>query len=106
MDKILSGSERKNKTYQNLDRLNIQFQFDDSDLTIGRQSIDLGSARMIKPTDIFLPFNLQTLNTEYRIGVDAFRYQRHLSELRKVSLITESVYANPIFSVKRLQVEG
>ena len=86
VDKILSGSERKNKTYQNFDRLNIQFQFDDSDLTIGRQSIDLGSARMIKPTDIFLPFNLQTLNTEYRIGVDAFRYQKHLSELSEIDV--------------------
>ena len=86
VDKILSGSERKNKTYQNLDRLNIQFQFDDSDLTIGRQSLDLGSARMIKPTDIFLPFNLQTLNTEYRIGVDAFRYQKHLSELSEIDV--------------------
>ena len=86
LDKILSSNKSKNKTYQNLDRLNVQFQFDDSDLTIGRQSIDLGSARMIKPTDIFLPFNLQTLNTEYRIGVDAFRYQTHLSELSEIDV--------------------
>ena len=41
---------------------------------------------MIKPTDIFLPFNLQTLNTEYRIGVDAFRYQKHLSELSEIDV--------------------
>ena len=86
LDKILSSNEGKNKIYQNLDRLNVQFRFDDSDLTIGRQSIDLGSARMIRPTDIFLPFNLQTLNTEYRIGVDAFRYQTHLSELSEIDV--------------------
>ena len=82
LNETLSTRKRKNKILQNLDRLNVQFQFEDSDLTIGRQSIDLGSARMIKPTDIFSPFNLQTINTEYRIGVDAFRYQRKsMSEL-------------------------
>jgi len=86
LDETLSSKQRKNKILQNLDRLNVQFQFDESDLTIGRQSIDLGSARMIKPTDIFSPFNLQTINTEYRIGVDAFRYQRHLSELSEIDV--------------------
>ena len=60
LDTRLFQATKKNKILQNLDRLNVQFRFEDSDLTIGRQSIDLGSARMIKPTDIFLPFNLQT----------------------------------------------
>ena len=86
LNETLSTRKRKNKILQNLDRLNVQFQFEDSDLTIGRQSIDLGSARMIKPTDIFSPFDLQTINTEYRIGVDAFRYQRHLSELSEIDV--------------------
>ncbi|MBA58650.1 MAG: hypothetical protein CMQ40_05695 [Gammaproteobacteria bacterium] len=81
LDQTISAKSRKNKTFQNLDRLNLQFQFEKSDLTLGRQSIDLGSARMISPTDIFVPFNLQTLNTEYRIGIDAIRYQRQFSEL-------------------------
>ena len=55
LDKILSSNENKNKTYQNLDRLNVQFQFDDSDLTIGRQSIDLGSAGWTNQPNIFYP---------------------------------------------------
>ena len=60
---------------QNLDRFNFQSSSDSGDLTIGRQVISFGSARFINPTDIFLPFVLQTLNQEYRVGIDAIRYQ-------------------------------
>ena len=49
----LSDEDSKNQLYQNLDRLNLQKQFDHGDLTIGRQAISFGSARFINPTDIF-----------------------------------------------------
>ena len=68
--------EARRPVLQNLDRLNIQLQFDQGDLTIGRQAITFGSARIINPTDVFLPYNVTALNTEYRIGVDAIRYQK------------------------------
>ncbi|MBQ63279.1 MAG: hypothetical protein CMQ19_14580 [Gammaproteobacteria bacterium] len=77
----LSGMSQKNQVYQNLDRFNIQWQFSRGDLTIGRQAISFGSARIINPTDIFLPFNLQTFNQEYRMGVDAIRFQAPIGEL-------------------------
>lgn len=77
----LSGKTSKNQVYQNLDRFNVQWQFAQGDLTIGRQAISFGSARIINPTDIFLPFNVQTFNQEYRTGVDAIRYQAPLGEL-------------------------
>lgn len=77
----LSDEDNKNQLYQNLDRLNLQWQFERGDLTIGRQAISFGSARFINPTDIFLPFNVQTFNQEYRTGVDAIRYQSPLGEL-------------------------
>ena len=77
----LSGKTSKNQIYQNLDRFNVQWQFAQGDLTIGRQAISFGSARIINPTDIFLPFNVQTFNQEYRTGVDAIRYQAPLGEL-------------------------
>jgi len=77
----LSDETDKNQVYQNLDRFNVQWQFAQGDLTIGRQAISFGSARIINPTDIFLPFNVQTFNQEYRTGVDAIRYQAPLGEL-------------------------
>lgn len=74
--------EQSNLTWlQNIDRLNLQQHFDEADLTIGRQAMSFGSARFINPTDIFLPFQIQTLNQEYRIGIDAIRYQYYQSEL-------------------------
>ena len=59
----LLGDDNKNQLYQNLDRLNFQIQMDAGDLTIGRQAISFGSARIINPTDIFLPFDVRTFNT-------------------------------------------
>ena len=81
LDPLLKASENKRSVLQNLDRFNVQFQFADGDLTVGRQAITFGSARIINPTDVFLPFNLGTLNTEYRIGVDSIRYQKAWGEL-------------------------
>ena len=82
----LSGKTSKNQVYQNLDRFNVQWQFPQGDLTVGRQAISFGSARIINPTDIFLPFNVQTFNQEYRTGVDAIRYQAPLGELGEIDM--------------------
>jgi hypothetical protein len=80
------ASASQHMTGQNLDRLNVQLQFDHGDLTLGRQAIAFGSARVISPTDVLLPFNVQVRNTEYRIGVDALRYQRPLGQLGVVDV--------------------
>jgi hypothetical protein len=80
------ASASRHMTGQNLDRLNVQLQFDHGDLTLGRQGIAFGSARVISPTDVLLPFNVQVRNTEYRIGVDALRYQRPLGQLGEVDV--------------------
>lgn len=75
LDPVLSEHGDHMATLQNLDRFNYQLATETGDLTIGRQVISFGSARFINPTDIFLPFVLQTLNQEYRVGIDAIRYQ-------------------------------
>lgn len=64
----------------NLDRLNYRYSNSHGDLTVGRQVVSFGSARFINPTDIFLPYTLQTLNQEYRVGIDALRYQWALGD--------------------------
>jgi hypothetical protein len=79
-------SKSKNSFFQNLDRFNVQLQLQSGDLTIGRQAITLGSARIINPTDVFLPFNVRTRNTEYRTGIDAIRFQKPLGELSELDL--------------------
>jgi hypothetical protein len=103
----LSDKDSKHQLYQNLDRLNLQWQLEQGDLTIGRQAISFGSARFINPTDIFLPFNVQTLNQEYRTGVDAIRYQSPLGELGEFDVgIVLGKDAKPENSAAFLQLRG
>jgi len=82
----LGSTRDKSVIYQNLDRLNLQINFQSGDLTIGRQAISFGSARVINPTDVFLPFDVKTLNQEYRIGIDAIRFQKPLSDLSELDM--------------------
>lgn len=70
----------------NLDRLNVRYSTDQGDLTVGRQVVSFGSARFVNPTDIFVPFGLQTLNQEYRVGIDALRYQMALGDFRQLDM--------------------
>ena len=74
----------KRRIQQNLDRFNLQLNFTGGDLTIGRQAISFGAARFINPTDVFLPFDVRTYNTEYRTGIDAIRFQRPFGQLGEI----------------------
>lgn len=86
IEPLIGSGQRKNVVPQNLDRLNVQLQYEAGDLTIGRQAITFGSARIINPTDVFLPFDVRTLNTEYRRGVDAVRFQRPMGQLGELDV--------------------
>ena len=61
--------------FQNLDRASIAYVADFGDITIGRQAIAWGSARVVNPTDVIAPYAYNQLDTEDRIGVDAIRVQ-------------------------------
>ena len=61
--------------FQNLDRASIAYSANFADITIGRQAIAWGSARVINPTDVIAPYTYGELDTEDRIGVDAIRVQ-------------------------------
>lgn len=58
---------------QNLDRLSIRFRLPFSSLTLGRQAIYWGVSKSVSPTDFIAPFQYGTIDTEYRVGVDAIR---------------------------------
>ena len=80
-----NGSE-KALTLQNLDRFNVQIRLDEGDLTLGRQSIAFGNSRFVSPSDVFLPFDVRTLDQEYRRGVDAVRYQASVGDLSEIDV--------------------
>ena len=61
--------------FKNLDRAAVAYSADFGDITIGRQAIAWGSARVVNPTDVIAPYAYDQLDTEDRIGVDAIRVQ-------------------------------
>ena len=61
--------------FQNLDRVSVAYGADFGDITIGRQAIAWGSARVVNPTDVIAPYAYNQLDTEDRLGVDAIRVQ-------------------------------
>ncbi len=71
---------------QNLDRFNYQYSNKYGDLTIGRQVLSFGSSRFTNPTDIFIPFAIQTLNQEYRVGIDAIRYKADVGDFAVIDM--------------------
>ena len=82
----LRKSESRHILIQNLDRFNAQLQLPHGDLTLGRQAITFGSSRVINPTDIFVPFDVLIFNQEYRMGVDAIRYQAPIGDVGEFDL--------------------
>jgi hypothetical protein len=59
--------------FQNLDRACLTINSRPADIYLGRQAIAWGSARVINPTDVLVPYAFNQLDTEDRIGVDAVR---------------------------------
>ncbi|HUT07407.1 MAG TPA: hypothetical protein VMY15_01060 [Candidatus Latescibacteria bacterium] len=69
---------------QNLDRFSITLKFSTADITIGRQVVAWGGARIINPTDVILPFTFNELDKEERSGVDAVRLRIPLGTLSEL----------------------
>jgi hypothetical protein len=67
--------------FHNLDRFYVDLRASDFDLYVGRQAIAWGSARVINPADILVPYRFEELDTEERIGVDAIRIRVPLGTL-------------------------
>ena len=59
--------------YHDLDRAFVEFSTGFADISVGRDAIAWGSARVVNPTDVLTPFIYDQLDTEDRIGVDAVR---------------------------------
>lgn len=70
--------------YHNLDRASINYSAAFADISIGRDAIAWGSARIINPTDVVAPFSFDQLDTEDRVGVDAIRVRIPIGVLGEV----------------------
>lgn len=70
----------------NLDRLLVRWSGDKTDVTIGRQAVAWGNAKMVNPTDILTPYAFTELDTEYRYGVDAVRIRHAFSAMSEVDV--------------------
>lgn len=70
--------------YHNLDRAIIHYNADFADISIGRDAIAWGSARIINPTDVIAPFSFDQLDTEDRVGVDAIRIRIPIGVLGEI----------------------
>lgn len=86
LDAVFNDVGSHGVVLQNLDRFNYQYSNQYGDLTIGRQVLSFGSARFINPTDIFIPFAIQTLNQEYRVGIDAIRYKADVGDFAVIDM--------------------
>lgn len=55
----------------NIDSLAVTFEMPIVAVTIGRQSLGWGAAKIVNPTDILTPFTFSTIDKEERVGIDA-----------------------------------
>jgi len=77
-----------NDTYQTkADRLNISYSNDTVYLKAGRQAISLTTTFFFSPNDFFAPFTVQSLNRDFKQGVDALYVEMQTGELSQLSAI-------------------
>jgi hypothetical protein len=70
--------------YNELDRAAVTFHLSFADLSLGRQAVAWGSARVINPTDVIVPLHFSALDSEYRKGVDAVRLRIPFGSMNEV----------------------
>ncbi|MCF6208122.1 MAG: hypothetical protein L3J61_01880, partial [Ghiorsea sp.] len=73
-------------TYQTkADRLNISYGNDTVYLKAGRQAISLATTFFFSPNDFFSPFTIQSLNRDFKQGVDALYIETQLGGFSQLS---------------------
>jgi hypothetical protein len=76
-----------NSDYMRLavDRLALRWSNNNTNITLGRQAINLATTFYFTPNDFFAPYAAQTFYRVYKPGVDAIRIEYGLSELSQLS---------------------
>lgn len=69
------------------DRFNLKIALARADITIGRQAITFGKAYFWNPLDVFLPFDPNQFDRDYKAGVDALRLDIPLGNFSGFTLV-------------------
>jgi hypothetical protein len=72
--------------YQDIDRAAVTVHLPFADVYAGRQAVSWGSAHVVNPTDILVPFRFMSLDTEYRKGVDALRVRVPFASMDEIDV--------------------
>ena len=75
------GEKNNTVIVQNLDRAIYRYTEEDVEISLGRQVVSFGSARIINPLDILVPHDLLVINSKQRDGVDALRGKFSFSQM-------------------------
>jgi len=75
-----------------IDQLSYKYHTQSSNLTLGRQPINLSNNFIFTPDDFFYPFAATAVDREFRTGVDALRYDYDITDLSTISAIGVAGY--------------
>lgn len=76
-----------------IDQMNLHLAYKRTDITLGRQPINLATTFYFTPNDFFAPFSAQTFYRVYKPGVDALRLEASLGPLSQLSYMQVLGYA-------------
>jgi hypothetical protein len=80
-------SEDHNAAALWLDRFNVKVTMPRADITVGRQAISFGKTYFWNPLDVFLPFDPNQFDRDYKAGVDALRVDLPFASLSGLNLV-------------------
>ena len=83
---LISSDDGDFTLYQNLDRFYGLFYTPVGDVSVGRQAISFGLAKVFSPVDVVLPTGVQAQERDYRPGVDAARWLIPVGAVNEVDL--------------------
>ncbi|MCB0730024.1 MAG: hypothetical protein KDC88_03225 [Ignavibacteriae bacterium] len=84
------SSNTSSVLYSNIDRLNLFFSFENFEIQIGRQRVNLGINYVWTPNDIFNSFSFLNFDYLEKSGSDAVRFQYHFDYASSLQLIAKA----------------
>lgn len=88
-ERLVPGPGKEPQSFglgHNLDRFVLTWKTGAADIFLGRQVVAWGSARMVNPTDVLVPFAFNEPDKEERRGVDSLRVRVPLGMMDEIDL--------------------
>lgn len=81
---LWSNEDGRARLLQQLDLLSVTYSGHASTISVGRQAISFGTARVFSPVDVLQPLDLLVTDSSYRPGVDALRGNWYLGAVTEL----------------------